>query len=308
MKKKHSEIVNLENYKAPWFTYKRQRVFWGIVFISPWIIGFLLFFLQPLVKSLMYSFQEVKPSATGLETTWVGFDKYVQALTEHPTFVRVLTETTWDTLINLPVLLIFSLLIAVLLNTEFKGRAIARALFFIPVIFNSAAISSALGSGEALRNILESSGVSVLAQGFDLEMFLVRANMNVVLVSFIAGTISRIYTIISVSGIQILIFLAGIQSVPKHLYEAARIEGATTYELFWKITLPMVSPLILTAAVYTVIDSFLRSPVNSVINETYTTLDYGLNASMSWLYFIATAILLIVSLSIINKGVFYYDE
>ncbi|ERJ11740.1 Binding-protein-dependent transport systems inner membrane component [Haloplasma contractile SSD-17B] len=289
-------------------SYKKQKQVWGWIFVSPWVIGFLVFFLYPLLQSFLFSFYNVKPTKNGLVTTYVGLDKYKEALFVHESFLRTLTESLLEALINLPILLIFSLLIAVLLNTEFKGRTVARALFFIPVIFNSAAITTAMGGGEALREVMETAGIGVLSRAFDLESFLINANINETFVTFIAGTIEKIYVIITFSGVQILIFLAGLQSVPGHLYEAAKIEGATSYEMFWKITLPMVSPLLLTASVFTIVDSFLRSPVTDLMTEAFNLQNYGLNASMSWLYFATNMILLAIVLGIISRGVFYYDE
>ena len=138
-------------------------------------------------------------------------------------------------------------------------------------------------------------------------------------VTFLGNASAKIYNIISYSGVQILIFLAAIQSVPKHLYEAAKIEGATQYEMFWKITFPMVSPMMLTAAVYTVVDSFLTSPLVTFI-AAYNTprkidskilgklTEYGVNAAMSWVFCIVGMVIISIVLVLLSKAVFYYDE
>ncbi|MEI3527203.1 MAG: ABC transporter permease subunit [Bacilli bacterium] len=128
------------------------------------------------------------------------------------------------------------------------------------------------------------------------------------LVTFLSGITSTIYRTISYSGIQILIFLTAIQSVPKHLYEAATIEGATGYEQFWKITLPMVSPMILTVVVYTIVDSFLRLEIGDVMDKVYNNNEYGYYAAMSWLYILASLLIMGIIVGILSKVVFYYDD
>ncbi len=155
---------------------------------------------------------------------------------------------------------------------------------------------------------MNSMGSGALRAIFDLNMFMVSIGLPVGLVNFLSGITTAIYRTISYSGVQILIFLAAIQSVPTHLYEAARIEGATKYESFWKITLPMVSPIIMTVVVYTIIDSFLRSEVNDIINIQLTNANYGYHAAMSWIYMLSSILLLTVSLFLLSKVVFYQDE
>ncbi len=194
-----------------------------------------------------------------------------------------------------------------MLNGEFKGRAFARAVFFLPVIFNSEAITSALAGVDAASSILQ-GGSGALAQIFDLKAFFVNVGIPVKLVTFLSSVTQSIYSTISYSGVQILIFLAAIQSVPKHLYEAAKIEGATKYESFWKITLPMVMPMMMTVVVYTVVDSFLRSDINSIISIEQTQTRFGNHAAMSWLYVAVSIIILGLFLAVLSKVVFYHDE
>lgn len=195
-----------------------------------------------------------------------------------------------------------------MLNGNFKGRGIVRAIFFLPVVFNSEAVTLALKSSESVTNLLGASGTNALSNLFDMKMFFTNLGIPVKLVTFLGGITSTIYSTISYSGIQILIFLAAIQSVPRHLYEAAKIEGATSYESFWKITLPMVSPMIIPIVVYTIVDSFLRSDINELIDLQYKNGDYGMHAAMSWSYVAVSVILLLVSVGILSKVVFYYDE
>ncbi|MCF7925328.1 MAG: sugar ABC transporter permease [Candidatus Izimaplasma sp.] len=284
-------------------SYKRQKILWAGIFLAPWIIGFLTLFLVPLYRSLRYSFYELVPTPEGIMSTFVGIQNYLYAFNEHVTatssFKVELIQTTGDALINIPVLLIFSLFIAVMLNMEFKGRALVRAIFFIPVILNSAAVSSALGGGEAVAQILEEQGID---QIFDLEYYLIQTGMMPWLIAFIVGLIDRIYAILSLAGVPILLFLASIQSVPKHLYEAARIEGATPYENFWLITLPNVSPHIITVTVYALVDTFLTSSVSRIISDELNNPEHwGESAAMGWIY-VSTIITILLILAIVAKG------
>lgn len=283
-------------------TYKQQKLLWAIIFLLPWLAGFLLLFLFPLIESLRYSFYRLTPRPGELITEFIGFENYIFAINEHVrsnTSFRVeLITTTSDVLINLPVLLIFSLFIAVLLNMEFRGRALVRAIFFIPVILNSAAVATALGGGEAIAALLEEQGIGVV---FDLEFYLVQTGMAEALITFIVGLIDRIYSILALAGVPILLFLASIQSVPRHLYEAAKIEGATAYESFWLITLPNVSPHIVTVTVYALVDTFLTSSVSGIISTELNNQNWGLSSAMAWIY-VGTIVMILVVLGLIAKG------
>lgn len=310
--------------------YEQQKVFISVIFLLPTILGFLVFFLYPLIQSFIYSLSTVEILQGGINihfgkaftteaiqnkdystpdpnVTTIFFN-YVYAFRENIDFPVKLWDTVSGTVIDTVVITIFSLLIAVMLNGNFKGRGIVRAIFFLPVIFNSEAISAALESSSSLSTLASQGSSGALSQLFNMETFLIGLKVPKVLVTFLGGITSTIYDTISYSGIQILIFLAAIQSVPKHLYEAAKIEGATKYESFWKITLPMVSPMISTVIVYTVVDSFLRSDINDVIDLQYKNSEYGRHAAMSWIYLIASSLILVIMLGIVSKFVFYYDD
>ena len=292
--------------------YKTSKIIWGVIFLMPWMIGFVTLFAWPLFESLRYSFYELTPTAGEITEEFIGFGNYIFAFNEHVTsnssFQVELINTTVDALINLPVLLIFSLFIAVMLNMKFRGRAVVRAIFFIPVILNSAAVTTALGGGDAIAALLEEQGIE---QIFDLEFYLVQTGMTPILIGFIVGLIDRIYAILSLAGVPILLFLASIQSVPKHLYEAAKIEGATGYETFWLITLPNVSPHIVTVTVYALVDTFLTSSVSNIISGELNRQNWGLSSAMAWVY-VSTIIGILALLAVLAKsfqiGGSHYEE
>lgn len=274
-------------------SYKNQKTLWGILFLLPWIFGLVVLFLYPLIESLLFSFSNVgQADGGGLTTTFTGFQNYINVLNTHTkanTFFKIeLLTTIGDALINLPVIVIFSLIIATILNTEFKGRAIARAIFFIPVILNSATVLEAI------------SGLSLPAEGvtesvFNLEFYLANAGLGEGLIELLVGLVDKMTSIVTLSGIPILLFLASIQSIPSHLYEAAKVEGATAYEMFWLITFPNVTPHILTVLVYVLVDSFLTSSVTQYIQTTINQREtnyIGLTSAMSWLYTIVILVMI----------------
>lgn len=304
---------NLETNKikvSKGLTYKTQKKIWAAIFLAPWIIGFLTLFLFPLITSFNYSFHYLRVGQTeGLITTWAGIENYRNALFEHTQgniiFQEVLLGTLGDVLINIPVIIIFSLFIATILNAEFKGRAIVRAIFFVPVILNSGAIAAALTSGDALTQVLMENNGN-LGAVFNLEEYLLRAGVGMGLVSFIVSLITRIYSILSLAGVPILLFLASIQSIPRHLYEAAEIEGATKYEQLWLITLPNVTPHILTVAVYVLVDTYLTSEVSTYIANVSGRTNWGLSAAMSWIY-VAVMLLVLILVVVVSK-IFKWGE
>ena len=305
--------------------YDNQKIVASILFLSPVLIGFLIFFAYPFVLSLVFSFSEVSILGGemnilfGKHTEGAGdaavvvkdlLYNYTYALRVHPEFMMELWTTIQTTVIDTVVITIFSLLIAVMLNGDFRGRGFVRAIFFLPVVFNSEALDTALEATEAIDSMLQNAGTEngALAKIFDLKTFMTAVGVPVWLVTFLTGITGAIYRTITYSGVQILVFLAAIQSVPGHLYEAAKIEGATAYESFWKITLPMVSPQIITVVVYTIIDSFLRSSINDIIDYQYTQGNYGYHAAMSWLYLICSILILAIAVGILSKVVFYQDD
>ena len=309
--------------------YRKRQALWGYIFITPLMIGFIYFFVFPFFTTLLFSFSNIYRAGQikdinetlGVVTEWVGFDNYKYIWNIHATFKETLGNVFVDTLINVLMILIFSLIIAVVLNSKFKGRSFARAVFFMPVIFNSQAVELAMSTGQALTDAMEESGQDIFSTMFNFKDFLTNANIPAVAVNFLAESSASIFDVISYSGVQILIFLSGIQSVPKHLYEAAKIEGATQYEIFWKITFPMVTPLMMTAGVYTVVDSFLRSDLLSLMDkysiagnvEDYTLglgalTNDGVYAAMSILFCLVSLAVVVIVLLAIRKLVFYHDE
>ncbi|MFC4388613.1 carbohydrate ABC transporter permease [Gracilibacillus marinus] len=292
-------------------TLEERRGRWGWVFIGPWLIGFIFLFAIPLFQSIRYSFSELKLTPDGMQLNFLGLTNYKTAFQEHVDYNRTLVEALIDMLVNVPLIVIFSLIIATILNQKFRGRMLARAIFFLPVILASGVIAS-IESGDYLQSAMMMSSEDESGNGlqsYELEKMLIETGIPLVIVEYLTGAVNRIYEIVSSSGVQIIIFLAGLQAIPAQLYEASKIEGATGYESFWKITFPMISPLILTNVIYSVIDSFTNNNMTILIQDTaFSKFDFGLSAAMSWIYFLMIGVILLVTTYLISKKVFYQTE
>lgn len=291
-------------------TYAQQKAFWGFIYVLPWVLGFIFFFMVPLLSSLRYSFSKVEANSAGIAITFTGFKNYIEALTVNTSFNRTLTEAIINVVVNVPLIVIFSLFLAVLLNQKFALRSVARSIFFLPVILASGVILSLESSSlvQAINDQSQSSGILRGFGSFELSNMMLRAGVNETIVNYLTGAVDRIYQIVSQSGVQILIFLAAIQTISPQLYEASKIEGATGYEAFWKITFPMVSPMILVNMIYTIIDSFSRNALTELIRNTgFVNFNFGLSSAMAWIYFIAIAIILLISTYFVSRKVFYQD-
>jgi len=289
-------------------TLSQKKSLLGVLFISPWFLGFVFLFAVPLYESLVYSFNHLTVALSGFDTQFAGLQFYKEIFYKHPTFNRVLLDAVADLLINIPSIVVFSLFAATLLNQKFRGRVLARAIFFLPVLLATNLLSIEQSSNLAEVAQTVTGGAEAGLKSSELESLLLQSGFGSGVTMYITGSVNRIYEIISHSGVQILIFLAGLQSVPPALYEAAKIEGTTGYEAFWKITFPMVSPLILTNIVYTVIDSYNYNQLSVLINDTaFKALNFSLSAAMSWVYFAVTSIILLVLVRLVSRKVFYFD-
>ena len=297
-------------------TMRARRARTGTLFILPLIIGFLVFMAWPLLDSFWMSLCDVKLEAgKGFMKTFVGLKQYEYALTVDPYFNTRLVEEVSRMLINTLATLVMSFVIAVILNQEFKGRTLCRVIFFLPVILSSGVLPGIESQNEFYNmmqglndEIAAASGVNLSAA---LQDLLSVSGVAADVFDVIFQMIDAIYDIVMASGIQIIVFLSGLQAIPHSLYEAADVEGCTAWESFWKITFPMVSPLLLVNCIYTIIDFFTKNDnkVMERINEVmYTQFRFGEAAAMSWLYFGIALLFIGISAFIISKGVQSYEN
>ena len=302
MKKQTNKLAGLQKRKA----------ISGYLFISPFIIGFLVFMVKPLINSLYMSFCEIDLDAGSFTMNRAGLVNYITAYTVDSAFVRLLTEEMSRMILYSIAIMVFSFFVALILNQHFKGRALVRAVFFLPVILSSGVMLD-LDSNNALMQSIQASvetTASNISIAGTLEGILRTAGVGVRAFEFVFEIIDSIYDVAIASGIQIIIFLSGLQTISASMYEAADIEGCTKWESLWKITFPMISSMFLVNWIYTIIDFCMRTD-NAVIEKIQKimtqSLDYGLASAMSWTYFIVVMIFTAVTSFLISKGVYYYD-
>jgi len=291
--------------------YAKQNMIWGVVFILPWIFGMLVLFIPSVIQTLHWSLSTTNLTPDGMQTSYAGLKNYIFLFTEYVVdgnnvFSVSLINFMQGLVIDLPVIIIFSTIVAVLLNKKFRGHTVIKAIFFIPVIYNLAVINETL-TGTFGQHIAESmrQDVSFVNQ---ITRFFRDIGIGEGLLEIVLSAVDRIFIIVNLSGIQILIFVAAIQSIPKHLYEAADIEGATKYEIFWKITIPMITPMILTAAIYTIVDSFTRAPITRFLQTSVANGNYGLGSAISISYFVINLVIVGVVFLLFRGKVFYHDD
>lgn len=297
-------------------TLMQKRAITGFLFILPWLIGFIAFYVRSLIQTVQFSLSEVTmKSGGGFTTDFVGISNFDYVLTKDGEFNQVLVNSIIDICIDVPLVIFFSLFLAILLNQKFRGRTVIRAIFFLPVIMNSGAINDAIEMARAAVSGGMSSTSAAMAEAtsssinveYYMDLFS-DLGLPEALLDYVVGAVERINAIITAAGVQIVIFIAALQSVSPAMYEVAKIEGATPYETFWKVTFPMVSPLILTNVVYTVVDSFVNSKVvDMAYDMAFTTRNFGYSAAMSLLSTVSVCLILLIVGYLINRKTFYYN-
>lgn len=299
-------------------TLLQRRMLTGYLFILPWFIGFAIFYVRSLVMTGQFAFSDLTIIPTGGYTLdFAGLENFNYAFRVHGSFKQTLTTSVMNMLVDVPLITFFSLFMAMLLNKKFPGRFVFRAIFFLPVIMGSSAITAAMEMSEAMM----SGGISsmsteiagdaaagaVMNMDYFIDMFM-NLGIPVKLLDYVTAAVARINDIISASGVQIIIFIAALQSIPGSMYEVAKIEGATGYETFWKVTFPMVMPHIITNVVYTIVDNFAESEVVDLAYKVaFTEMNYGLSSVFSLVSTVITCVILVVICGFISKHTFYYN-
>lgn len=287
-----------------------KRSIAGLLFVSPFIFGLLFFFLPSIIQAVIFSMSDIRLKLDGYELIDKGLHWYYYAVKDHPWYNLSLINSLRSMALSVPLVLIFSFFMASILNQKFRGRAFFRAILFLPVVI-SAGIVLKLDNLAAFSYVPESAVASDAISGLDLVPMLIKLGLPNNFINTISNIIASIYQIITASGVQILIFLAAMQTIPASLYEASTMDGATGWENFWKITFPMLSPYILSNAVYTIVDSLgsFKSPVIQMIMGEATGINANLSLSiaMAVIFFICQLAIIAIITFLISRLVFYYD-
>jgi len=292
---------------------QKRKAIAGYLFILPFIIGFLAFMVKPFFQSLYMSLCDVQVGPGGFTNVYWGLKNYIEAFTVDLNFTRLLTEELSKMAVRVPAIIVFSFFAALLLNQEFKGRAFVRGVFFLPVILSSGVILGVEYDNpimSQMRDVIEMEGATGVSITDTIKEVLNVSGVGNSLFSKVFEIIDQIYDVVLASGIQIIIFLSGLQTISKSMYEAASIEGCTSWESLWKITFPMISPLLLVNLVYTIVDFCMRTD-NQVIKKIQeimlAKLSYGPASAMAWVYFGIVMVIIGLTSFILSKVVYYYD-
>ncbi|WP_223285227.1 carbohydrate ABC transporter permease [Paenibacillus sp. PL91] len=277
--------------------YLRKRYGMGLLFMLPWIIGFAMFVLIPISWSLFMSFNKVQVAVGGFKYEWIGFRNYRDAFLKDNVFPIELITYIQEMLLMVPIIVIFALLIALMLNQKFPGRFIYRALFFLPVIFATGQVLSEL--------FLQGAGDIPFLEQYNL-LPLVEEYVGKQFAETVMAVLGKAILILWYSGVQILIFIAGFQTISPTIYEAVRIDGASPWDSFWKITLPACVPFISLNVLYTIIDlfTFPLNPVLKHIKDNMFKVDtgYGYASALAWIYFGLIFALIALVLWLFNRS------
>ena len=289
-KKKYRSIENLKGR-------------YGLMFVSPWIIGFILFFAIPLVQSIYFAFCDVTMSINGVKTTFIGLESFKTLLTEDPNFTDQLLGSIGSIFYSLPVILLISIVLALLLNQKFKGRLFFRAVYFLPVIIATGVVVSIMF--KSTSSDLTGAGVSgsLSDSMFSVDDVLLWLNLPSQAAKYVKLVINDIFNLLWSCGIQTVLFIAGLQSIPSTLYEASRVEGASKWEEFWFITFPMLGSVTLLVSVYTMVDLFTNNN-NELVSAIYDMMSsgtYDLTSTMLWIYFVIVGVVLGAILYLYNR-------
>lgn len=276
---------------------------YAFIFLAPWIVGMIFFFLMPIIQSVIFSFAQISIETEGVRTTFLGLENYDYILFKDTQYIDNFISAMTDMLISVPFILVVSLILAILLNNKFKGRLFFRSLFFMPVIIASGAVLE-LYLSAASSNATEVAVNDAVSFGMiDFSVIFNALNLPTAVETYLSVALDNLFMLVWQSGIQIILFIAGLQSIPDLLYEVSKVEGATKWEEFWFITLPMLGRTMFLVIVFTIVENITKSN-NEIIAHGYNffnNLDYGRGSASLWFYFLVVGIVMAIILAVYNK-------
>ena len=277
-------------------TYRQKKMLYGFLFITPWLVGFVLFFLTPFLRSCKYAFQNLTTTPTGMVGQWVGLENFRFALFRDTDFLVQCANSLKD-LITVPLILVYSICFALLLKKDYPGRTLMRAIAFLPVIIGSGVLMEIMKEDVFATGVSNSSESVMIFSSAGLSGLFSSMGLPENVINLINQLISKIFDLTWRSGVQILLFLAGLHNIPDYVYEAAEIEGANALQQFFKITLPLLTPMILLNIVYSVIDifsNFGNTIIQMIYNTAFSSVRFGYSSALSILYFLMVGVVLIL--------------
>jgi len=293
------------------YSYATSHKINTLLFMTPWLIGFIMFFLMPIVNSMVYSFNLVGVGEYGgMTMEFIGlqnyFDLFMTVLASDGTpFMRIFADENISIFTNTPSIVVLSLFSAILVNMNFKGRQFVRLIFFLPIVLGIPIVINLLTVSTG-GDFIDAAVTSSIDSAILMNVLTTHTFLPIGITSFLASLVADMFTIISRAGVQTLVFLAGLQTINPSLYEMAKIEGANTYDVFWKITLPILSNVTFFVVIYTFVDLFLASPIATHIHWfAFRANNIGMGSALSVAYMInifAALGILILVLTIMKGG------
>lgn len=283
---------------------ENKKAFYGRMFVLPWVFGFVLFFFVPLIESVIFAFSKVSLTPSGFELIFKGLKNFKYIFLEDSDYTDRLVAAFGNFAYTLPFIVIFSLILAVLLNQKFKGRLFFRSVFFMPVIISTGIVMTfILGDDVAVQMRSADDQVSTLLGVFiDVEEVMTGLGLPQQIIELLIKYVEEIFNLLWCSGIQILLFVSGLQAIPEQLYEVSRVEGATSWETFWYVTFPMLGNTLVLVFVFTAID-ILTSTDNAIMSSAFSLMQnqvYDTSSAMIWSYFILVIAVIVVVYMLIN--------
>ena len=288
------------------FTLRDREAMYGRLFILPWLIGLVIFFIIPFINSVYYTFHKLSFGDNGLEFSYIGLENYIYAFTKDPDYLKNLTNSITNMLYEVPIVIVFSVFVAYLLKDEFPGRTFARTIFFFPVIIASGVVITVLKENVLSDGNMVASSTTIF-KAENLRAVMINAGIPRWFSMYVVDVVNKIFDLTWRSGVQILLILAALHNIPKSFYEVAIIEGATEWEKFWKITFPMISPTVYVAIIYSIIDYFTDYG-NQVMRMVVTQANNGrfeYSSTIAFVYFVVVMIIVLIVNRIIGRRVVY---
>ena len=280
---------------------------YGYMFVIPWIFGIVVFVIVPLITSIFYGLSNTTMTANGLKADYIGFENYYNLFIKSADYTNLMIESFSSLFSSVPIIVALSMMLALVLNQKFIGRTFSRAIFFLPVIIGSSVVMGKLSAFSMQQGIMETTGMAA-SEGssymnvINFSELIQKLNLPENIGNLISEWLADTFNLIWSCGIQILLFVAGLQTIPEQLYEVGKVEGISKWEEFWFVTVPMMGRIILLVIFYTIVELFVEK--SSLVSKATTLLlqqDYSTSSAMLWPYFLFTGIVIAIIVLIYKK-------
>lgn len=288
-------------------TERREAI--GYIFIIPWIIGSSVFFIYPFLQSIWFAFCNLSFSENGLVTDFIGFENFKIVFFESPTVFQKFASSIGQTLSELVLVITVSFFLSIILNQEFKGKVVARAIFSLPLIVSSGVLLS-IFKGNLFSQSQDALQQSTVFEAAGIQSILENTGLGTGFVEMIVKNVNMIVDMLWKSGVQLIVFLAGLQSIPVSFYEVCDIEGSTSWQKFWRVTFPVMMPFVFLNIIYTIIDSFTyySNPIMKQILTYFNNLQYSLSNALAFAYFIVIIVITGIIAKLLSGHIVYTEK